>query len=126
MMELKFTLLIFQASWNFIVGKAFISISTRYRLIENVFLNFKIFESNVSLKEALNSSDIVITGVPSKEFKVDTGLLKDGVVAINFSTFKNFNELTIKDKASIYVSSVGKVTVAMLERNLIRLCQYQQ
>ena len=78
------------------------------------------------MKEALNSSDIVITGVPSKEFKVDTGLLKDGVVAINFSTFKNFNELTIKDKASIYVSSVGKVTVAMLERNLIRLCQYQQ
>lgn len=50
--------------------------------------------------------------------------MKDGVVAVNFSSTKNFND-DIKTKASLYVPSVGKVTVAMLERNLVRLYSYQ-
>jgi methylenetetrahydrofolate dehydrogenase (NAD+) len=46
------------------------------------------------------------------------------VVAINFSSSANFED-DIKTKASIFVPSVGKVTVAMLERNLLRLHDYQ-
>ncbi len=47
-----------------------------------------------------------------------------GVIAINFSSSKNFQD-DILQKASIFVPSVGKVTVAMLERNLVRLFEYQ-
>lgn len=45
---------------------------------------------------------------------------QEGVIAINFSSYKNFSD-DIKAKASIYVPSVGKVTIAMLIRNLLRL-----
>ncbi|KAJ3181877.1 NAD-dependent 5,10-methylenetetrahydrafolate dehydrogenase [Gaertneriomyces sp. JEL0708] len=85
----------------------------------------EVFETSITLPEALARSDVVITGVPTSTYKVDTSLLKDGVVAINFSTAKNFND-DIKEKASIYVPSVGKVTVAMLQRNLLRLYEYQK
>lgn len=84
----------------------------------------QVAETNLTLKEVLPLADVVITGVPSPNYKIDTGLLKDGVVAVNFSSTKNFND-DIKTKASLYVPSVGKVTVAMLERNLVRLYSYQ-
>ncbi|KAL2911972.1 Methylenetetrahydrofolate dehydrogenase [NAD(+)] [Polyrhizophydium stewartii] len=85
----------------------------------------EVFETKVTLAEALAKSDVVITGVPSPNYKLDTSLLKDGVIAINFSTFKNIDHDAIKEKASIFVPSIGKVTVAMLERNLLRLQAYQ-
>ena len=88
----------------------------------------------LSLEECLAQSDTVITGVPSKGYKVKTEHLRDGVVAVNFSSEKNF-ESDIKDKvrvetsilpkfaesvlqASIYMPSIGKTTIAMLQRNL--------
>ncbi|KAI8854667.1 hypothetical protein BC829DRAFT_379389 [Chytridium lagenaria] len=82
-------------------------------------------ETPKTLDEALRVSDVVITGVPSSKYKVDTTKLKEGVIAINFSTAKNFSD-DIKEKASIYVPSVGKVTVAMLIRNVLRLSAYQK
>ncbi|RKO94649.1 hypothetical protein BDK51DRAFT_43523 [Blyttiomyces helicus] len=83
----------------------------------------EVVEVNVSLEEALKISDVVITGVPSPNYKINTAHLKDGVIAINFSTFKNFAD-DARERASIFVPSVGKVTVAMLERNLLRLHEY--
>lgn len=47
----------------------------------------------------------------------------DGVVAINFACAKNFGD-EIKEKASLYVPTIGKVTTAMLQRNLLRLYKY--
>eukprot|EP00834_Sanchytrium_tribonematis_P000855 NODE_17_length_48642_cov_1.199349.p19 type:complete len:305 gc:universal NODE_17_length_48642_cov_1.199349:18252-19166(+) len=79
---------------------------------------------SLSLENCLAVSDVVITGVPTKSYKISTEKLKDGVVAINFSTFQNFDQ-DILDKCSIYIPSVGKVTVSMLQRNLIRLASYQ-
>ena len=81
-------------------------------------------ESNCTLQECLIDSDVVISGVPSKDYKVTTSQLKEGVVAINFSTFQNFQP-DITEKSSLFVPSVGKVTVAMLQRNLVRLASYQ-
>lgn len=66
----------------------------------------------------------MIGGVPSPNYKIPTAQLKEGVIAVNFSSHKNFEE-DVKTKASIYVPAVGKVTVAMLERNLMRLYTYQ-
>jgi methylenetetrahydrofolate dehydrogenase (NAD+) len=63
--------------------------------------------------------------VPSDKYKLPATHLKDGVIAINFSTSKNMGP-EVQEKASIFVPSVGKVTVAMLERNLTRLYEYQK
>lgn len=71
------------------------------------------------LKDVLPLSDVVIGGVPTENFKVPTELLRDGAVCINFSSFKNFDGPAVKEKASIYVPSIGKVTIAVLLRNLV-------
>lgn len=73
------------------------------------------------LKDCLPLSDVVIGGVPTENFKVPTELLRDGAVCINFSSFRNFDGPAVKEKASIYVPSIGKVTIAVLLRNLVRL-----
>lgn len=85
----------------------------------------KVTDSSLTCTEAISSSDIVITGVPTPGYKVPTEILKPGVIAINFSTFANF-ESDVIEKASYFVPSVGKVTVAMLERNLLRLFNQQK
>lgn len=51
--------------------------------------------------------------------------MKEGLVAINFSESKNF-EADIKEKASLYCPGIGKATIAMLQRNLLRLASYQE
>lgn len=66
--------------------------------------------------------DVVITGVPSENYKLPTKFIKDGAVCINFSSHKNFND-DVKEKASLYVPMTGKVTIAMLIRNMLRLIE---
>ncbi|KAF9320089.1 NAD-dependent 5,10-methylenetetrahydrafolate dehydrogenase [Podila horticola] len=85
----------------------------------------EVSETTLKIEDVLPLSDVVITGVPSPAYKVPSNLIRDGAVCINFSTFKNFDGDEIKKKAAIYVPAVGKVTVAMLERNLVRLYDYQ-
>ncbi|TGO12455.1 hypothetical protein BTUL_0088g00320 [Botrytis tulipae] len=72
-------------------------------------------------EECLPKSDVVISGVPGEKFKINTELIRDGAVCINFSSQKNFDGPAVKEKASIYVPSIGKVTIAVLLRNLLRL-----
>lgn len=71
------------------------------------------------LEQCLPISDVIIGGVPSENYKVPTELIREGAVCINFSSFRNFDGPAIKEKASIYVPSVGKVTIAVLLRNLV-------
>lgn len=84
----------------------------------------KVEDTDATLEQVIPQCDVVITGVPTPKYKLPTSLLKDGVIAINFSSFANFED-DVKTRASIFVPSVGKVTVAMLERNLLRLYDYQ-
>ena len=82
-------------------------------------------------------SDVVVCGVPGDSSKLPTKLLREGAMCINFSTEKvcgfprerkcphaadlddkNFQD-DVKDKASIYVPAIGKVTIVMLLRNLL-------
>ena len=89
-----------------------------------------------ALENCVPLSDVVICGVPGETFKLSTSLLREGAVCINFSTEKvcyysswlkrlfakldnkNFED-DVKDKASIYVPAIGKVTIVMLLRNLL-------
>ncbi|CAI4610425.1 ADM_collapsed_G0035150.mRNA.1.CDS.1 [Saccharomyces cerevisiae] len=72
------------------------------------------------LKKCSLDSDVVITGVPSENYKFPTEYIKEGAVCINFACTKNFSD-DVKEKASLYVPMTGKVTIAMLLRNMLRL-----
>jgi len=75
-----------------------------------------------SVEPCVRQSDVVVLGVPSKNYKLDTSLLKPGVIVINVSHFKNVDEAALAEvENATYVPLVGQVTVAMLERNLLRL-----
>lgn len=80
---------------------------------------------NLTLQECLAQSDVVISAVPNAAFKVKTEWLKEGCVTVNVAADKNF-EKDIRDKASIYIPAVGKVTILMLLRNLLRLLWYKE
>ncbi|KAL1794970.1 hypothetical protein ACET3X_006786 [Alternaria dauci] len=75
-----------------------------------------------TLNDCLPLSDVVISGVPGDKYKVPLELMKDGAACINFSSERNFTP-EVKEKASIYVPAIGKVTIAVLLRNLLRLAQ---
>lgn len=78
-------------------------------------------EIGITRSEALANSDVVITGVPSRNFPlVSAGEIKAGSLCINFSTYKNFHD-DIIGKAGAFVPRVGPMTVAMALRNTLRL-----
>lgn len=81
----------------------------------------KVLDCNKSLEECAKISDIIITGVPTKTYKFPTEYIKRGAIVINFSSEKNFIDEDVEKVASLYVPSIGKVTIAMLLRNLLRL-----
>jgi len=70
------------------------------------------------LEDCLPLCDVVISGVPGDKYKIPTKLLRDGAVCVNFSSERNFGP-EVKEKASIYVPAIGKVTIVVLMRNLL-------
>jgi len=76
-----------------------------------------------SLETLVPDADVIILGVPSDKFKLDVNLVKEGAIVVNVASHKNVDEeeLLGKVKNVKYIAQVGKVTVAMLERNLLRL-----
>nr|POF26311.1 methylenetetrahydrofolate dehydrogenase [nad(+)] [Quercus suber] len=72
------------------------------------------------LEQCLPLSEVIISGVPGESYKIPTELIRVGAVCINFSSQKNFKE-DVKEKASIYVPAIGKTTIAILLRNLLRM-----
>jgi methylenetetrahydrofolate dehydrogenase (NADP+)/methenyltetrahydrofolate cyclohydrolase len=83
----------------------------------------KTLENKIDRARALAESDIIITGVPSKDFElVKAGEIKPGAVCVNFSTLRNMED-GILERASVFLPRVGPITVAMLLRNTVRLFQ---
>ena len=76
--------------------------------------------THLSPTDAINISDVVVLGVPSKNYKLSASHLKDNAVVINVSAFKNIDD-DDKTKSYTYVPLVGRVTVACLERSLLTL-----
>ena len=66
-----------------------------------------------------------MTGVPTKAYRLPTEWIQPHSTVVNVASFKNVDEeALLKVPGVVYVPMVGKVTVAMLERNLMRL--YEQ
>mmetsp|Transcript_346 Transcript_346/g.843 ORF Transcript_346/g.843 Transcript_346/m.843 type:complete len:273 (+) Transcript_346:362-1180(+) len=77
---------------------------------------------DVGVQQCIKSSSVVITGVPTKDYRLDSSCVQPNTVVINVASFKNVDEeALLKIPGVLYVPMVGKVTVAMLERNLMRL-----
>jgi methylenetetrahydrofolate dehydrogenase (NAD+) len=97
------------------------------------------------LEDCLPFCDVVVTGVPGEKYKFPCHLLREGAVCVNFSSDKvrwpeiacniercwedlrltllqNFGS-EVKEKASIYVPGIGKVTIVVLLRNLLRIVE---
>ncbi|KAJ7098716.1 hypothetical protein B0H15DRAFT_588216 [Mycena belliarum] len=98
--------------------------------------------SAATLQEVLALSDVVVSAVPAAAYKVKTAWLKDGCLCVNVAADRNF-EADVRDKvririvtrrralmiawkASLYIPAVGKVTILMLLRNLLRLQEYKR
>ncbi|GAB5353904.1 hypothetical protein AAMO2058_000074100 [Amorphochlora amoebiformis] len=82
----------------------------------------RLCETEILFEDALEKSAIIISGVPSKGYKVPVKHIKPGTIFINVSSHKNVvEEELLKKPGMVYVPKVGKVTVAMLQRNLLRL-----
>lgn len=86
-----------------------------------LFKKEHVVETSATRAEALAGADIVVTGVPSREFKLVTGSeIRSGTVCVNFSTLKNFSDDAVA-KAGVFIPRVGPMTVAMALRNTLRL-----
>ena len=73
----------------------------------------------------LLQSSVIVTGVPTKAYRLPTEWIQPNSTVVNVASFKNVDEESLlKVPGVVYVPMVGKVTVAMLERNLMRL--YEQ
>jgi methylenetetrahydrofolate dehydrogenase (NADP+)/methenyltetrahydrofolate cyclohydrolase len=86
-----------------------------------LFTEQQVLETDVTRGEALERADVVITGVPSRSFKlVEAEEIKPGAICLNFSTLKNFHD-DIRERASVFIPRVGPMTVTMALRNTLRL-----
>ena len=86
-----------------------------------IFENAKPQETNISRAEALMTSDIVITGVPSNNFdNIRLEEITPGAVCLNFSSIPNFSE-EFENYEGTFIPRVGPMTVAMCIRNTVRL-----
>ncbi|UZJ55490.1 hypothetical protein CBS101457_004810 [Exobasidium rhododendri] len=81
--------------------------------------------SAMTMQQCIEASDVVISGVPSANFKIKTDWVKEGAITINFSSEKNF-EKDVRRRASKHLPAIGKTTIVMLQRNLLRLVQYRE
>lgn len=79
----------------------------------------RVEETSVTAAEALSRADIVVGGVPSKAFQIPAEGIKAGAICINVAQHMNFGEGT--EARCALVPAIGKVTIALLARNLLRL-----
>ena len=78
-------------------------------------------ETKATRAEVLATADVVITGVPSRDFPlIEAAEIRSDAICVNFSTLKNFSDAAA-DKAKVFVPRVGPMTVAMALRNTVRL-----
>jgi methylenetetrahydrofolate dehydrogenase (NAD+) len=76
-----------------------------------------------TLQTCLEESTVVVTGVPSPEFRIPLDSIQQSTTIVNVSEFPNVCEETLlTERPDIkYIPQVGKVTVAVLENNLMNL-----
>ena len=89
------------------------------------FAGGRMRKCNMTMEACLAKSSVIVTGVPSAHFSLPTNLIQEGATVVNVSGSPNVDEAALLRRGVTvnYVPQVGKVTVAALEENLIRLHQ---
>ena len=99
--------------------------ATIYSIDEHDILLYQqsnITKCSTTSKECVQQSSIIITAVPTSSFCIPSSWIQPNSVVINVSYFDNVDESTISDIPNVtYVPCIGKVTIAVLEHNLIKL-----
>lgn len=74
------------------------------------------------VESCVKKSNVIVTGVPSTLFKLPTSWIQPGSQVINVASEPNIDveELSRVPEVS-YIPQIGKVTVALLEHNLVKL-----
>lgn len=85
-------------------------------------------EDTATMEQCVRDSSVIISGVPSCAFKVPTDWIATNATVINVAAESNFDEETLSNgyRGIKYVPHVGRVTVAALEYNLMRLHRQAQ
>jgi methylenetetrahydrofolate dehydrogenase (NAD+) len=80
----------------------------------------------LTLNDCLRQSSVVVTAVPRKNFQLDCNAIADYTTVVDVSEHSNVDhEMLLRKRGIQLVPTVGKVTVAALEHNLIRLHRQQ-
>ena len=75
-----------------------------------------------SVQECIQESSVIVTGVPSSTYRVPSQWIQPNSTVINVASEPNVNEDELREIPGIqYISQIGKVTVALLEHNLVQL-----
>jgi methylenetetrahydrofolate dehydrogenase (NAD+) len=87
-----------------------------------IFQKGKLSIANGCTETLVRGSDVVVLGVPSQSYKLDPSWVKEGAIVVNVAFCKNIDdEALLSTRPGVgFVGAVGKVTIAMLERNLLR------
>tara|TARA_B100001142_G_scaffold242003_1_gene241062 strand:+ start:1340 stop:2242 length:903 start_codon:yes stop_codon:yes gene_type:complete len=94
-----------------------VDIDSMYKIYKNDTIKI-----NTSTENACLLSDVVILGVPCKEYKLPSSNIRSNTLVINVSSFENIDRNELKYIQGVdFVSRIGKLTIVMLERNLLRL-----
>ena len=92
--------------------------------IDSIYLmrRGEMLPTELTVEEACKRSNVIVLGVPTKNYKLPVEWVQAGTIVVNVSHYKNVDEESLLKIPDVqYVPGPGKVTVAMLERNLIRL-----
>jgi methylenetetrahydrofolate dehydrogenase (NAD+) len=80
------------------------------------------FRVDTSVKACVEKSSVLVTGVPSSTYRIPTQWIQPNSTVINVSSEANVDEDGLREVPGVqYISAVGKVTVALLEHNLVQL-----
>ncbi len=76
-----------------------------------------------SIQSCVEESSVIVTAVPSSAgFKLPSKWLQEKATVINVASEPNVDENELREYNSLtYIPQIGKVTVALLERNLVEL-----
>jgi 5,10-methylene-tetrahydrofolate dehydrogenase/methenyl tetrahydrofolate cyclohydrolase len=79
--------------------------------------------ADITLQNCLTDSNVVVTGVPDPDFQLPLNFIQKGSTIISVSEYPNVCEETLLSQRPdiLYIPQVGKVTVAVLENNLVHL-----
>jgi len=78
----------------------------------------------VTVESCVKQSNVVVTGVPSSTYKIPSHWIQRGSTVINVAFEPNINEEELSHIPDItYIPQIGKVTIALLEQNLLKLHQ---